>query len=54
MELIKKYALAQYYLGVNKTLWIKNSISKKPLDEWTRGELEQLIRRLRDEYRRMS
>lgn len=49
---IQKYALAQCELGIERTLFVKNSIIKTGewLDEQPIWKLEKLIKELRKEY----
>tara|TARA_R100000656_G_C3913699_1_gene121415 strand:+ start:403 stop:633 length:231 start_codon:yes stop_codon:yes gene_type:complete len=50
-DYIEKFALAQYFMGIGRTLSIKESIvGKKPLADCYEGELRQLTSELRRHY----
>tara|TARA_Y100000310_G_C20434235_1_gene692951 strand:- start:159 stop:398 length:240 start_codon:yes stop_codon:yes gene_type:complete len=49
--MIERFALAQYYMGIGRTLATKESIAgKTPLADCTLGQLRQIISDLRRQY----
>tara|TARA_R110000824_G_scaffold65022_1_gene169697 strand:- start:12796 stop:13008 length:213 start_codon:yes stop_codon:yes gene_type:complete len=52
---IEKYALAQYHIGIERTLEIKTKIiGFTPLDEAKISKLKILINTLREEFKKRS